>query len=181
MSLKYAILGFLNYKCYSGYDLNKKFDNSIGFFYTFTQSQIYRTLEQLLKDRLVEREVIHQENRADKKIYHITDKGKNDLYNWLSTPLDLPSLHLRFLIQIFFARQLSDNEIRLLFEEHRKKLSDKLVILQSFGELEDKKKCGTLRDIHLWKLVLDNGIVLTQAELQWIDAAMKDLKNIPEE
>ena len=181
MSLKYAILGFLDYGSYSGYDLNKKLDNSIGFFYTLTQSQIYRTLEQLLKDRLVEREIIHQENRADKKIYHTTDKGKNDLYNWLSTPLDLPSLHLRFLIQIFFARQLSNNEILLLFEEHRKKLSDKLVILQSFGELEDQKNCGTPRDIHLWKLVLKNGIILTQAELEWVDAAMMELENIPEE
>jgi len=44
MSLEYAILGFLNYHPYTGYDLKKIFDNSVQHFWVADQSQIYRTL-----------------------------------------------------------------------------------------------------------------------------------------
>jgi hypothetical protein len=45
MSLEFAILGFLNYQPYSGYDLKKIFDTSVRHFWPADQSQIYRTLE----------------------------------------------------------------------------------------------------------------------------------------
>ena len=44
MSLDHAILGFLNYKPLSGYDLKKVFDSSVRHFWYADQSQIYRTL-----------------------------------------------------------------------------------------------------------------------------------------
>jgi len=42
MSLEYAILGFLNYHPYNGYDLKKIFDTSSAIFWPADQSQIYR-------------------------------------------------------------------------------------------------------------------------------------------
>ncbi len=47
MSLEFAILGFLNYHPYTGYDLKKIFDSSIRHFWPADQSQIYRTLTRL--------------------------------------------------------------------------------------------------------------------------------------
>ena len=47
MSLEFAILGFLNYHPYSGYDLKKIFDTSVSHFWPADQSQIYRTLSRL--------------------------------------------------------------------------------------------------------------------------------------
>ena len=47
MSLEHAILGFLNYKPLSGYDLKKIFDTSVRHFWAADQSQIYRTLNRL--------------------------------------------------------------------------------------------------------------------------------------
>ena len=44
MSLEYAILGFLSYKPFSGYEMKKAFDNSVRHFWYADQSQIYRTL-----------------------------------------------------------------------------------------------------------------------------------------
>ena len=44
MSLDHAILGFLNYRRYSGYDLKKIFDKSVRHFWPADQSQIYLTL-----------------------------------------------------------------------------------------------------------------------------------------
>jgi len=40
MSLQHAILGFLNYKSLTGYDLKKIFDTSVRHFWAADQSQI---------------------------------------------------------------------------------------------------------------------------------------------
>ncbi len=47
MSLKHAILGFLELSPFSGYDLKKAFDGSVQHFWPADQAQIYRTLNQL--------------------------------------------------------------------------------------------------------------------------------------
>ena len=52
MSLEYAILGFLNYQPFSGYDLKKLFDTSVRHFWPADQSQIYRTLARLTEQGL---------------------------------------------------------------------------------------------------------------------------------
>ena len=72
MSLEFALLGFLSYHPYTGYDLKKIFDTSIRHFWPADQSQIYRTLARLTSRGLAEMEKIPQEDRPDRKVYHIT-------------------------------------------------------------------------------------------------------------
>ena len=47
MSLPYAILGLLEYKPMTGYDLKKIFEESVVNFWAASQSQIYRELDLL--------------------------------------------------------------------------------------------------------------------------------------
>ena len=56
MSLEHAILGFLQYKPMSGYDLKKIFDTSVRHFWPADQSQIYRTLTRLADKGWAEQE-----------------------------------------------------------------------------------------------------------------------------
>jgi PadR family transcriptional regulator AphA len=74
MSLKYAILGFIDMVPLSGYDLKKMFDASVNYYWPATHSQIYRTLDRMLQDGLVTQEVVHQEDHPDKKVYSIADR-----------------------------------------------------------------------------------------------------------
>ncbi len=76
MSLDHAILGFLNYHPYTGYDLKKIFDTSIRHFWPADQSQIYRTLARLEENGWAVMERIPQEDRPDRKVYHITEAGR---------------------------------------------------------------------------------------------------------
>ena len=52
MSLKHAILGFLNYQPQTGYELKEVFDDSVQHFWLADQSQIYRTLNDLMADKI---------------------------------------------------------------------------------------------------------------------------------
>ena len=78
MSLEHAILGFLHYAPSSGYDLKKAFDTSVRHFWPADQSQIYRTLARMTEREWVKVEVISQEDRPSRKVYHITEAaGRN--------------------------------------------------------------------------------------------------------
>ena len=83
MSLEYAILGFLNYRPLSGYDLKKVFDNSVRHFWPADQSQIYRTLAKLAEQGYVEQEIVRGLDRPDRKEYRITPAGQEALHTWL--------------------------------------------------------------------------------------------------
>ena len=54
MPLKHAILGLLNYHDMTGYDINRYFKSSIAFFWHAQTSQIYKELNNCLKENWVE-------------------------------------------------------------------------------------------------------------------------------
>src|SRR5512142_1872214 len=116
MSLEFAILGFLNYQPYTGYDLKKIFDTSVRHFWPADQSQIYRTLARLTEQGFVEVEKVPQEDRPDRKVYHITDDGRAELLKWLAGTVPHDEPRSAALMQVFFSGQLSDKEILAKFE-----------------------------------------------------------------
>ena len=78
MSLKYALLGFLHYDSMTGYQLKQHFDNTFRHFWNTSLSQIYPTLNQMKEEELLDVEIIYQDKPLNSKVYHITDKGKEE-------------------------------------------------------------------------------------------------------
>ncbi len=118
MSLPYLILGQLNLKPLTGYDLNQAFEQSITHFWTTDQSQIYRALHKLHETRQVRFEVVHQDDYPDKKIYHITQSGRDALRTWLSTPIFTSTVRLPELGQIYFGSLLEPEQLLQLLETY---------------------------------------------------------------
>jgi PadR family transcriptional regulator, regulatory protein AphA len=116
MSLDHAILGFLQYKPLSGYDLKAEFDFSLQESWPADQSHIYRTLARLAEKKLIETEIVRQDSRPDRKVYHITRKGREELLRWLNVPALNKDVRLAQLIQIFFSAHLPDDQVIRLFE-----------------------------------------------------------------
>jgi PadR family transcriptional regulator, regulatory protein AphA len=116
MSLDHAILGFLQYRPLSGYDLKAEFDFSLQESWPADQSHIYRTLARLAEKKLIETELVRQNSRPDRKVYHITKKGREELLRWLSEPALNKDVRLAQLIQIFFSAHLPDAQVIRLFE-----------------------------------------------------------------
>ncbi len=117
MSLEFAILGFLNYLPLAGYDLKKRFDQSVRHFWPADQSQIYQSLARLTERGLTEVELVPQSGRPSRKVYHITGAGRKALREWLAGPLPLPEPRYSALVQVFFGAQLSDAELLERLEE----------------------------------------------------------------
>ena len=77
MALEHALLVSLSEQPGTGIELTRRFDRSIGYFWRATHQQIYRTLKKLLDDELVSVESISQDGRPDKKVYTISDAGRD--------------------------------------------------------------------------------------------------------
>lgn len=84
MSLRFAILGLLARESLTGYDLTKRFDSSVGFFWSAKHSQIYPELAALTKEGLVTFELVAQTSKPNKKVYTITDDGRAALAEWVA-------------------------------------------------------------------------------------------------
>jgi PadR family transcriptional regulator AphA len=179
MSLEYAILGFLNYHPYTGYDLKKIFDTSVQHFWPADQSQIYRTLARLMENGLVEMEKVPQEDRPDRKVYHITQAGRTELLRWLSGPPPLDQPRSAPLIQVFFAGQLSDDEVLAKFEGFaammRAVLAQYKQVPAQIGPYQ--LEIDSPREHFFWLLTLENGMRMMRANLEWAESIIERIKN----
>ena len=179
MSLDYAILGFLNYHPYSGYDLKKIFDVSIRHFWPADQSQIYRTLARLTKDGWVEMEKVQQEDHPDRKVYHITDTGRAELRRWIAGPPPMSEPRSAPLIQVFFSGQLSNEEILAKFEEYAAMMRAILNLYEQVpGQIGPfQQEISQPREHFFWMLTLENGIANMRANLAWAESVIERIKN----
>ena len=112
MSLKDALLGLLNHKPMTGYDLKKILDHPMGFFWIAQMSQIYRELNKLQEKGLVKSEIVPQEKRPDRKVYHLTKEGRETFLSWINKFSDHLSQVCRshFLMRIFFSSKIKLDE-----------------------------------------------------------------------
>lgn len=185
MSLDYAILGFLNYQPMTGYDLKKAFDDSIRHFWYADQSQIYRTLNRLHEQGWVDREVMEQETRPDRKIFSITASGKEALKKWLLSPPEGGEPHSAPLIQVFFAGQFPD-EVNLRIFQFADRMMEELI--ERYGKIPERIEniyrpmIKSEREIYFWNATLDLGMRIAKAQQEWARDIISDLENkrVPE-
>jgi len=75
MALRDAVLAALLEGEASGYDLAKRFDRSVANFWTATPQQLYRELDTMAADGLIEARVVPQPRRPTKRLYSLTAAG----------------------------------------------------------------------------------------------------------
>lgn len=131
-NLKYAILGLLNQKEMTGYDLMKQFESTLCEFWSAKHSQIYPELKKLTDEGSIAYKTESSENGSEKKLYHITEAGRTDFMDWLSsetktqpTPKDISRL------KIFFCNCLPPEDRRFLLEEQLHRHTSRLKHLQN--------------------------------------------------
>jgi PadR family transcriptional regulator, regulatory protein AphA len=177
MSLEFAILGFLSYQPFTGYDLKKMFDTSVQHFWTADQSQIYRTLARLTDQGLTEVERVEQLDRPDRKLYSITPAGRDAFQQWLRGPFPMQDSRSGPLVQVFFAAKLSDEEALAKFEMAAEIFRTILARYEQVpGQVEEyRQKVPSPREHYFWMLTLDLGLRTMRAQLEWAESVIADI------
>ena len=179
ISLDHAILGFLNYQPFSGYDLKKIFDATVKHFWPADQSQIYRTLARLTEQGCVSMQKVGQSSRPNRKVYRITRAGRQELARWITAPFP-PTTAVRraALVPVFFLGQLSDKEILAKFEDFAETMRATLKVYDQVGQKVSAyaDQIGSARETFFWLSTLDLGKRSMRANLEWAESVISQIK-----
>jgi DNA-binding PadR family transcriptional regulator len=168
MDIRYAILAFLDWKDFSGYDLKKIISRSELFYWSGNNNQIYTALTQLHKEGLVSQQVEVQESLPARKIYSITAEGRGEFQRWLASAPDLPEIHHHFLIQLAWADRLSDADLEILLARYEDEIVVQLKMRQEESARGIDRPERTPREKFLWRKIDENLIDKYQSELDWV-------------
>jgi PadR family transcriptional regulator AphA len=91
LSLRHALLGVLKDKPLTGYDLVRHFQGTVGFVWSAPQSQIYPELRRMEAAGLIQAKVAPRGQKAQKRIYSVTDEGMRELRRWATDFIPLPA------------------------------------------------------------------------------------------
>ena len=110
MDVKTILLGSLFDQSLSGYDLKKLFSLSFAFFSGLSYGSIYPALKKLEQAGLITMKLQIQENAPNRKVYTITEEGKQVFLKSLRSPFGLESYKDALLMRMFFFEHLSKQE-----------------------------------------------------------------------
>jgi DNA-binding PadR family transcriptional regulator len=177
VSLKHALLGFLNYGPHTGYEIKKVFDISVAHFWSAELSQIYPSLKALESEGLVEMKVEVQADRPNRKVYSITDDGRRELIDWLGNPAEPDQVREPLLVKLFFAAA-GDKEHTLTVLKRR--VDDLRLRLEGYRQglalVERYSSAARLESEALfWRLTIEYEITHTEANLKFINDTIEML------
>jgi PadR family transcriptional regulator AphA len=91
-ALGYALLGLLQMKPASGYDLRKIFSSSSMKTYSDSPGAIYPALNRLSKQGLIRGTVEQGARLRRREVFRLTPKGLSELKNWITRPITVNDL-----------------------------------------------------------------------------------------
>ncbi|MFD9791930.1 PadR family transcriptional regulator [Streptomyces sp. NPDC059070] len=181
MALEHAILVSLLEQPGSGYELARRFDRSIGYFWTATHQQIYRVLKRMEHDGMLAVREIAQEGRPDKKEYSVAAPGRDALTRWLHEPIEPESLRHDLAVKIRGAAFDDPAAVIQEVERHRRAHRDRL----------DRYLAGERRDFtgphapapldtgqELQHVVLRGGIAYERMTIAWLDDVLATVRRL---
>ncbi|GAA2247446.1 MULTISPECIES: PadR family transcriptional regulator [Kitasatospora] len=178
MALEHAILVSLLEQPGSGYELARRFDRSIGRFWTATHQQIYRVLRRMETDGWVAVEAVAQDARPDKKVYSVAAPGRSALGAWLREPVEPETVRHELAVKIRAAAFEDPGELIPEVERHRESHAA-LLARYLTGEQRDFPDPSALdAQQQLQHVVLRGGIEYERMTLAWLDDVLATLHRL---
>ncbi|MFI8093240.1 PadR family transcriptional regulator [Streptomyces sp. NPDC086080] len=178
MSLPHAILTALLEKPSAGLELTRRFDRSIGYFWSATHQQIYRELGKLEAEGLIRALPSEHPARGQKKAYEVLPAGREELARWTAASQDPKPHRDVMLLRLRAAAVVGTEGLQADLRRHRE-LHERQ--LETYREIERRDfppgKDGP--QDRLRHLVLRAGIDLETFWTQWLDHALSEFDRLP--
>ena len=172
-NLKYAILGLLNQQDMTGYELMKQFESTLCEFWSASHSQIYPELKKLTKEGNIEYKIEISGTVLEKKLYTITEQGREDFLNWLSKDVELEATPKDiFRLKVFYSSHLAPEKRLEMFRNqlmrHELRLSHLKNNQKKFDDIPDNTS-----DEFGDYLVLMGAIMREEMNIEWLKKSME--------
>jgi DNA-binding PadR family transcriptional regulator len=179
MGLRHAVLASLLEGEAAGYELSKRFDVSVANFWSATPQQLYRELERLESEGLVQGRVVEQERRPNKRVFSLTQAGREELHAFIAQPTRPAAIRDDLLVKLQAASADDLGAVRRAFEERREQARNKLALYDRLrdGLLDENSESVYLRGAERVGpyLTLMGGRMYEQQNIRWCSAVLDAL------
>ncbi|MFD4460151.1 PadR family transcriptional regulator [Nocardia sp. NPDC058480] len=176
MALRNAILAALLDGEASGYDLAKGFDASVANFWMATPQQLYRELERMTTDGLIDTRVVLQERRPNKRLHSITEAGYAALHEFAASDYKPPAIRDELMVRVQSMQTQDAPAVRAAVAEKREWSVGKLA---RYERLRTRLLAGRTEQAYLEEaervgpyLTLMRGISFEQENIRWAEFAL---------
>ncbi len=177
MALAQTILALLSQQPDSGYGISKRFDEGLSCFWKATQQQVYRELTKMKTQGWVDFEKIPQEGKPDKKIYSITQAGRDELIRWYGEPTERTQIREDLLVKTMIGYKMP-RELLLKELHHRQALHQ-----AQLEKFQAEEACLGEADFPIEQqfkyLTMKRGIAYEESWLKWCSDVLAFLARHP--
>ena len=186
MSLKHGLLGLLANEPMTGYELNKEFNTSLGYFWNAKAQQIYRELDEMEKKGWLTSERVIQDEKPNKRVYSITPLGNAELLDWLSSPKKYMKNAIQqkseILMRIYFGAVANEDVTLELLRTYREECLDNIQQMEMVKKELKKDESEYPSDVvKHWGLTVLSFEIMSKARLEWTEKAVAILEKAENE
>ena len=164
-----VILGLLSHEELTGYEIKKRMDTTLKYFWSASYGSIYPALNDLVNRGLATKREDTKSNR-NKLIYTITENGRDYLGKWLSQPIEKDELRYETLLKLFFGSEKGEEQALAHIEAFERKIEEELpYLLHAKKVLNESLNDNTEHKNYL--LTVEFGIKTYQTYLEWCKEA----------
>ncbi|MET7390603.1 PadR family transcriptional regulator [Streptomyces sp. NPDC005529] len=170
--MRLPLLALLARRPAHGYELKQHLEQLLGSAYPQPNiGQIYVTLGRLEKSGLIEGEEVEQSSRPNKKIYHLTDSGREVLQAWYKEPADEPRVRDEFFMKLALAPSTGLIQQVALINNQRRQYLNTMRQLSKLAAAES-------RENRVSQLLIEGAILHLQADLDWLERCQEELEEL---
>ncbi|MES5817725.1 PadR family transcriptional regulator [Streptomyces sp. RG80] len=180
MALRNAVMAALLEGEASGYDLAKGFEASVANFWMATPQQLYRELERMESDGLVSARVVEQERRPNKRLFSLTEAGREVLRAYIAeVPAKPTAIRDELMVKVQCVDIGDADAVRAAVVERVERSTAKLA---RYERMRERMLAGRTEDEYFAEadrigpyLTLLGGMAFERSNLQWGEIALKRL------
>lgn len=164
-----VILGLLSHEELTGYEIKKRMDTALKYFWGASYGSIYPTLNDLERRGLATKRADTSQKRQ-KLIYTITERGRQYLKEWLRLPAERDELRYETLLKLFFGNEEGTPVALSHIESFQRKIERELPYLM--GARQNLREHLSEDSTHKYYLLtVEFGIKTYEAYLEWCQEA----------
>ena len=180
-TLDYVILAGLIRKPRSGYDLTKWMERETSHFFVIGHSSIYPALGRMEREGLVRYEVVPSDQGPERKVYSITEAGREALLAWAGEPAAERQVRDEQLVKALCYGFLPKERVLARLGEEKANHEEKLALYEGFERwLEAEVREGRIsREAYLGTLLtLKRGIGAESSYVEWCEETAKMISSL---
>lgn len=171
---EYVLLGLLLRQGRSGYELKKAMEETLADFWQESYGQIYPTLKKLTDRGAVIMEEDATFSKKVKKIYTITEKGKEEFIQWLNKDIQAQPMRDELSLKLFFGNSADKSTMTNHLQNELQYQEKRLEKLHGIDMMLDQQFCED-ESYDYWKITVSRGIHDCNGKINWTKESLERL------